>query len=272
MPIISTIGRKHIKTRLLLFSIFALLTAGTLTMVYPFWLMIAGSSKSAIDTSEQKLIPSFLINRQAMWAKYVEGLFNEQLGMMQQVFETNTPSFKKVKLPAEPNKPFVDAWREFTTATPLPDYTYTLGYLQTPVSKTLPRCIRLFKKELAKRFDNKIEDLNTAFGTGFANWMAFQVRREEYLLRREIPSRFPLNLALNEFKARQPRYLRFYFSPEGFYKSFLKTRYSRDRSTTPRMERHTRRTTISTWTGTCPGGPAEPGRSVPTGKSSLDRC
>ena len=60
MGIISTIGRRHIKVQALIWSITILLILGGITMVYPFALMIAGSSKSAVDVSETSLIPAFL--------------------------------------------------------------------------------------------------------------------------------------------------------------------------------------------------------------------
>ena len=82
MPIISTIGRKSLKIRALIFSIYAVLTIGALTMVYPFALMISGSTKSAIDTPDPKLIPPFMVDDHALYQKHVEGLVNESLSLM----------------------------------------------------------------------------------------------------------------------------------------------------------------------------------------------
>ena len=45
MSIISTIGRKSLKVRCLIWSIYLVLTLGALTMIYPFWLMISGTGK-----------------------------------------------------------------------------------------------------------------------------------------------------------------------------------------------------------------------------------
>ena len=94
MPIISRIGRRHIKTRLLIGTIYAVLIAGTITMVYPFLLMVAGSSKSNADLSESRLVPRFLTDDEALWIKHVEALFNESLGMMRQVHNTDAPAFR----------------------------------------------------------------------------------------------------------------------------------------------------------------------------------
>ena len=57
MPIIATIGRKHWKVRAQIAGLYALLTAGAVTMVYPFLLMLAGSTKSGVDTTEFRPVP-----------------------------------------------------------------------------------------------------------------------------------------------------------------------------------------------------------------------
>jgi len=94
MPIISRIGRRHIRTRLLVGAIYTLLIVGSVTMIYPFLLMVAGSSKSNADLSESRLVPRFLANEEALWIKHVEGLFNESLGMMRQVHNSDAPAFR----------------------------------------------------------------------------------------------------------------------------------------------------------------------------------
>ena len=77
MSIISTIGRKSLKVRCLIWSIYLVLTLGALTMIYPFWLMISGTGKSSTDVSELKLIPAYLVDDAAYYRKTVASLFNE---------------------------------------------------------------------------------------------------------------------------------------------------------------------------------------------------
>ena len=94
MPIISTIGRRSLKTRALVFTIYALLIVGAVSMIYPFLLMVAGSSKSNADVSESRLIPRFMVNDEALWVKHLEGLFNEKLSMMRQVYDCDAPAYR----------------------------------------------------------------------------------------------------------------------------------------------------------------------------------
>ncbi|MCD4823179.1 MAG: ABC transporter permease subunit [Phycisphaerae bacterium] len=228
MPIISTIGRKSLKVRLLIAGIFILLIAGALTMLYPFLLMVSGSGKSAMDTPDMELIPRYLEDDNVLWAKYTEGLFNEKLGMLQQVYQNDTISFRKVTPPARPNAKLAEAWGQFITKTPLPETTYTIGFVKADVSKTVPRSLREFANEMQQRFDGNIENLNESLGTDFAGWNSFYLPLESYLLRRQIPIITPIGKLFTEFKARQPVDLRYYFSPEGFYKEYLRTQYGRD--------------------------------------------
>ena len=50
MPIISTIGRRSLQVRLLVWTIYGLLIIGATTMIYPFLLMLSGSTKSSVDS------------------------------------------------------------------------------------------------------------------------------------------------------------------------------------------------------------------------------
>ena len=49
MPLIGRVGRRDVRVRLLIAGIYALLIGGGLTMVYPFLLMLSGSTKTAVD-------------------------------------------------------------------------------------------------------------------------------------------------------------------------------------------------------------------------------
>ena len=228
MPIISRIGRRAPKVRALIWSIYALLFLGSLTMLYPFLIMVAGSTKSAVDIKEFIPVPQYVHSDLALYRKHIEGLFNESLDAMHIAYDDDTPSFEQVVPPEQPNEKLVAEWGRFLDEAELPHYAYTVGYMETPVSKTTPSGERAFKHELMARFDKDIEACNRELATEFVSWQAFFVLREDYLLRRNKPSDEPFALALRDFKARQPRHGRDYFSVEGFYKSlFIKTQYTK---------------------------------------------
>jgi multiple sugar transport system permease protein len=230
MPIISKIGRRSPKVRFLIGSIYLVLIVGGVSMVYPFLLMVAGSTKSAMDVADSDAIPRFLVEDGALYRKHIEGLFNESFDQMQIAYDTTALSFRTLERPTALNGRLAEAWREFLENTKPPHYSYTLGYIRSPVSRgVLPHLLRAFKRRLIERFDGRIERLNQEFNTDFLNWNAFWALPEDYLLRRNKPENDPLALAFREFKESQPLEERIYFSAEGFYKnSFLKSQYTKD--------------------------------------------
>ncbi len=228
MPIISRIGRKDPKVRALIGSIYGLLILGALTMVYPFLIMIAGSTKSAVDIKDFRPVPRFVHDDLTLYRKHIEGLFNETLDALHIAYDCDTPSFEKVESPAAPNERLVAAWKGFIEQAGLPDYTHTIGYVRAPVSKTIASAERAFKKELMARYHDDIEAANRALDTEFVNWFAFFLLPEDYLPRRNKRPTTGFYRAFRAFKARQPFANRTYFSVEGFFKAlFLKTQYTK---------------------------------------------
>ena len=75
MPIIAKVGRQAPKVRLTIFLIYFVLIVGSVTTVYPFWLMVSGSISSNHTSQEFRLIPRYLYNERALfeahiWHKY----------------------------------------------------------------------------------------------------------------------------------------------------------------------------------------------------------
>ena len=61
MPIVSQVGGRSLKVRLMYASIFLVLIVGAVTMVYPFLLMLAGSVKSEADAVRITPLPGVLV-------------------------------------------------------------------------------------------------------------------------------------------------------------------------------------------------------------------
>ena len=69
MAIILQVSRHSWKTRLLVWFMYALLLAGSVTMIYPFWLMLAGAVSSEYDFNDFRLIPKYLFSDDALLGK-----------------------------------------------------------------------------------------------------------------------------------------------------------------------------------------------------------
>ncbi|MBN1518090.1 carbohydrate ABC transporter permease [Candidatus Sumerlaeota bacterium] len=230
MPILSPVGRKSFKARALMIGMYLLLCAGATTMLYPFLLMISGSTKSAVDAAENRLIPSYLSDDAALYRKHIEAFFNESFEQMQMAYETDAVSFQRLEPPEKINEALIQEWKSFLGEADLPAWTSAASSIRAPVSAgTLPKNLRAFKRELIARFGNRIEDLNRALRTNFVNWNAFWILPENYLQRVETPEDDPFAVAHREFKLSLPAVERYYFIAEGYYKTaYLQTQYTRD--------------------------------------------
>lgn len=230
MPIISRIGRKNWNVRLLLGGIYVALIAGAASMVYPFLLMISGSTKSAVDAAETRLIPPFLVDEAALYQKYAEALFNESLNVMQAVYNSDATSFGSLRMPPPVPDAFLDAWGDFLSTDDLPASTYSLGFLRATATRGVqPYYLRKWKDELFERFNGRLDEVNRQLGAVFVGWNNVDMRPEDFHIRRSSLLNTPLARAFQAFKADQPLADRYYFSIEGFYlNGFLKSRYGRD--------------------------------------------
>ncbi|MBE3068851.1 MAG: hypothetical protein IMZ66_01305, partial [Planctomycetes bacterium] len=138
MPLISQIGRKSLGVRALVGGIYVVLLAGAVTMVYPFLIMLAGSTKTGVDVKEFVPVPTFWHDDTALYRKHVEGLFNESLDAMRIAYDDDTPSFEKAEPPEAPSAALVAEWDAFLDAADLPTTAYAIGYINAGVSKSVP--------------------------------------------------------------------------------------------------------------------------------------
>lgn len=229
MPIVSQATYRHPKTRALHAAIYTVLVAGALTMVYPFLLMLGGSTLSGVDARETKVIPTFWIDDAMLYRKHVEGLFNESLDAMNSAYHDSVTTFEVLDPPAAPNRKLAAEWLAYLRENPPPPYACSLGYIQTPLSRTSPLYSRKFRRYLADTYGKDIGSVNRHLGSSFVSWNAFALLSEAYLMRISSPVDTPMLRAMWDFKARQPQGMICYFSPEGFYRRmFLQTKYGTD--------------------------------------------
>jgi len=216
--------------RVLIWSMYVVLLLGAVTMVYPFALMIAGSTKSDIDTPDAEIIPRFLVDDDALYRKHVEGLFNESIGAAQRDYNVDIPHFKKLPTPTAVNTEFVADWKEFLAGANLPFYCSELSYMCAPRSRrVVPLRLRQFRKIMEEKFDGDLGAFNDAMGTELVDWSSFRVQPMSLLSRMDKAGQEPLEIEARKFRERHPPEECYYFSIEGFYKvAFLKTQYTRD--------------------------------------------
>lgn len=71
MALISDIGRKSPQMRLIICGLYIILTIGSVTMAYPFMLMVSMATAGRGDFDEYRLIPRYWISEAALFKKYL---------------------------------------------------------------------------------------------------------------------------------------------------------------------------------------------------------
>ena len=239
MGIISEIGRKDIRVRMLIWCISISLVVGALTMIYPFILMISGSSKSGVDTSETQLVPGFLKNDKLMYQKSVEALFNEQSELFQSAYDLQNGDFKQLELPDQKdiNIALVDEWNTFIKKQNYKQYYYGLAFIAVQNSRnSTPVNLRRFKAMLSKRFDGSLEDMNQAMQLELVSWNVLTLSSAKYLNLRIMPNidteLYRTYYAFKEklFDGSQknlPLINCYFINPEGYFKNvYLRAQYT----------------------------------------------
>ena len=230
MPILHKVGRKHIGVRILIGAIYLFLCAGAVTMLYPFGLMLGGSTKSTVDQKELRIIPGFLTDGTRLYRKYIEGLFNEKLDMVKAAYDEDTISFESIDPPPAVNERLLGEYTAFLETLEGEYYTYTAGFMRAETTRELiPRVLREFIRELKTEYGGDLDAANRALGTTYASWQSVFVMPMVPLEQVQRISNEPLMVKFREVQRRQPHLFRYYFGVQGYYRNlFLKPQYSGD--------------------------------------------
>ncbi len=71
MSLVSNVGRRSLKVRLLFLGMYLILSVGAISMVYPFMLMLGTATTGGADSSDLKIVPSYWISDAALYKKYL---------------------------------------------------------------------------------------------------------------------------------------------------------------------------------------------------------
>lgn len=229
MAILSPIIRRSISGRTLIGAIYLVLVAGSISTLYPFALMLAGSTKSGMDLRAWDVIPGFLRDDSVLYRKYVEALFNESLDAMGATYATEALTFEQISPPRSVNLQWVTLWRDFLRERALHPYADSCGHIACPISKTTPAGLRAFRRFLANEISSNLGDLNRTLGTDFPNWTAVYAQPENYLLRVRAPSDASFERCLLKFKRTLRAEDRYFLLPDLYWRQrYLPMLYTRD--------------------------------------------
>ncbi len=167
MAIIPTVGRKSLSMRLIIAGIYIVLTLGSVTMIYPFMVMLSTAVKSSVDVNDYKVVPKFLYSDSALFAKYGEIKFAGDIEAINGYYRTDFAKLENVDAPqSEPlsksQQKLVDDWNKFGQSLPM---TYKqANYLPIPGTSHCPsRLLDAYRAFLRERFNGDISALNKLY-------------------------------------------------------------------------------------------------------------
>ena len=221
MPIISTIGARSLKVRLVYGTIFLLLSLGAVTMIYPLMLMVSGSVKSQSDLMKVTPWPEYWFNDEALFQKYTESKYNVLLPEIEKTWHQISSNWRDISRPAEQDVELLEsfmAWREQCP-------WWKLGHLVS--GRMLPENGREFRALMSERFDGKLTAFNEKMGLPLKSWSDVNPPMQ-WLFRLPSPES-ELMSALVEFAREQPVRDRIIPNLDGdFWRGYLFPEYTND--------------------------------------------
>ena len=217
MPIISKVGARSLKVRLAYGAIVGVLVLGSVTMVYPFLLMLSGSVKSEADSVQFTPYPNFWFDDVGLFQKYVESKHNVDLTLAEAAWGQPIGSWRNIGRPADSNllEDFIE-WRKTCP-------WWWMGHSNG--GKMLPINARLFREGMSRRYHGDIERFGNDMGVPWDSWNGV-------LPPPPNPFRYPqekegLVGAFREFAQTRPDKDRVLINLDGdFWKKFLVQRYT----------------------------------------------
>ncbi len=168
MPIISRVEAGTRRGRLVHALIFAVLTLGGITMLYPFAIMVSGSLRSEMDETDLDLIPGYFFDGEVLYRKFLETKYYQNVSKRNQSHLAPDFSFRTVSAPGEIRDRKVEDFRRFFAESEWPRHWQILG--GTIGIRTTPENLRELRNRVAAKFDGDFEAFNRAVGAGVPSW------------------------------------------------------------------------------------------------------
>lgn len=165
--IIGNVESKSLRGRLIKGAIFFFLLLGSLTMIYPFAIMISGSTRSEMDATDLGVVPKYLVDRDTLYKKFLETKYNQKVADLNAVHLSRYYSFNDVQSP-DLTDAAVEDMRAFIRSQNLPNHWQVLGGIAGIA--TVPEPLRELRKRLAERFDDDVDAYARAVGSPTRSW------------------------------------------------------------------------------------------------------
>ncbi len=169
MPIISRIGTRSLKVRLVYGLLYTVLCLGAVTMIYPFLLMLAGSVKSEADAFLISPYPEFWFNDDVLFQKYAESKYNVLLDNCKNSWSRPVANWRRITRP----DPVPDAHLQDFLAWRATDDARRVGFVgHTEGGRLLPQNARRYRQEMLRRYHDDIAAFCRDTGQMVSSWTA----------------------------------------------------------------------------------------------------
>lgn len=185
--IIGKVGRRAWKVRLLNIAIHVTLVLGSVTMIYPFLVMLSGSVKSDLDIKYYNIIPKYFHSDLALFQKYLQSKYNDRTIVSTDNMKEPVSNLEYITEPLFSSEVLVKDFNEFVSAPPkeFNYFFYNLGMIYEP--GIYPLMLRKFRSWLQAQYGGNLEGLqkfNRDCGTEFLEWDDIQLNTELFYNRR----------------------------------------------------------------------------------------
>lgn len=202
MALIGQVESRSLRGRLFHAAIFAALLLGGATMVYPFLVMVSGSVRSEVDQTESGLVPGYLADRGALYRKFLETKYNQDVEALNRAHRARHFSFRDEPLPEADLQAAADRVRDYFEQARPPAHWQVLGGVQGV--RTVPENLRRLRQALRERYGNELGALAKDLGTPVSSWHTLTIAAPDWLSRRYDYAPGPLHEAYDGLRHQRP--------------------------------------------------------------------
>ncbi len=254
MPILPKTGRKSPAMRALIASLYAVLALGSITMVYPFLLMVATSITSGMDSGEFRVVPRYLYDDHILFAKYLEtkyggpGTFNGLARTRYQGFAQVAEDLDMFVSGAAPRGKLTPARMEaiearriaFTSQFRLTEQAVRdwHEYLEATDRHRMHVCFQgwplvgdgraAYQEFVRRKFGNDLCRYQDVAKTNYGGWRQVSMPSERWTAREWEPEDSELWRLVFEFKETLPIRMLVPYSMDEAYREYARTRFDGD--------------------------------------------
>jgi len=169
MSLLTKVERKSRSGRIFLTGVFIAILIGSVTMVYPFLLMLSGSMRSTMDVSQMDLVPDFLTDDTVLVQKFMETKYNYDPIAMNTYRQAREYSFEQASVPDPAPSARVEDFVAFADQPDLPRHWQILGGTRL-ISQMESVNLREIRARVRRHYDDDLAALGRDLGMTYRTW------------------------------------------------------------------------------------------------------